>query len=98
MAEHAEGGTDYSGLVFVNYSGYDDTDCDEVIRLIRERFPKIAGLKKLHIGPTIGGIGAAANYSGLTVFAKWYMSILMLIGRLEIFTVLFLFMPKAWRI
>ncbi len=54
MAEHAEGGTDYSGLVFVNYSGYDDTDCDEVIRLIRERFPKIAGLKKLHIGPTIG--------------------------------------------
>ncbi len=54
MAQHAEGGTDYSGRVFVNYSGADDSDCDEVIRLIKERFPKISELRKLHIGPTIG--------------------------------------------
>lgn len=50
-----------------------------------------------NIGPTIGGIGAAANYCDLTVFAKWYMALLMLIGRLEIFTVLIIATPAFWK-
>ncbi|MBQ6550996.1 MAG: DegV family protein [Lachnospiraceae bacterium] len=55
MAEHAEGGEAYSGKVLVNYSGADDSDAVEVIRMIEERFPNVAKpIPKLHIGPTIG--------------------------------------------
>lgn len=50
-----------------------------------------------NIGPTVGGIGATANYAGLPVFAKWYMAFIMLIGRLELFTVLILFTPAFWK-
>ena len=55
MAEHAEGGEAYSGHVIVNYSGADDSDAVEVIRMIEERFPNVMKpILKLHIGPTIG--------------------------------------------
>jgi trk system potassium uptake protein TrkH len=33
----------------------------------------------------------------LPIFAKWYLSILMLIGRLELFTILILFLPSFWK-
>jgi trk system potassium uptake protein TrkH len=44
-----------------------------------------------NIGPGIGTFGPFSNYSGMTGFGKWFISALMLIGRLEIFTVLILF-------
>lgn len=49
-----------------------------------------------NMGPGVGSTGPAASFSGLTVLAKWEMSFLMLIGRLEIFTVLLLFSPAFW--
>ena len=48
-------------------------------------------------GPALGKQGPAGNFSDLTDFAKIYMSFLMLVGRLEIFTVLSLFIPAFWR-
>lgn len=45
----------------------------------------------------LGSIGNASNFAGLTDFAKWFLSFLMLTGRLELFTVLSLFMPAFWR-
>lgn len=50
-----------------------------------------------NIGPGIGDVGPALNYAGLDVFAKWFLSFLMLVGRLELFTVLVLFSPLFWR-
>ena len=50
-----------------------------------------------NIGPGIGLVGPAENYSHLPVFGKWFLSFLMLIGRLELFTVLILFSPGFWR-
>lgn len=44
-----------------------------------------------NIGPGIGTFGPFSNYSSLPDFGKWFLSALMLIGRLEIFTVLILF-------
>jgi trk system potassium uptake protein len=44
-----------------------------------------------NIGPGIGDVGPVANYSHFPDFAKWFLSFLMLIGRLELFTVLILF-------
>jgi trk system potassium uptake protein TrkH len=48
-------------------------------------------------GPGLGMVGPASNYSGLTDFQTWVCTIAMLVGRLEIFTVLILFTPHFWR-
>jgi len=50
-----------------------------------------------NIGPGIGAVGPAENYSHLPAFGKWFLSFLMLIGRLELFTVLILFSPGFWK-
>jgi trk system potassium uptake protein TrkH len=50
-----------------------------------------------NIGPGIGKVGPALNYSEIHVAGKWYLSFLMLVGRLELFTVLVLFSPMFWR-
>lgn len=49
-----------------------------------------------NMGPAVGTTGPAASFSELTDLAKWEMSFLMLVGRLEIFTVLLLFTPAFW--
>ncbi len=48
-------------------------------------------------GPGLGVVGPASNYSGLNDFQTWVCTIAMLVGRLEIFTVLILFTPHFWR-
>ncbi|WP_299055387.1 TrkH family potassium uptake protein [uncultured Polaribacter sp.] len=50
-----------------------------------------------NIGPAIGSVSPVDNYAHLTDAAKWFCSFLMLIGRLELFTVLILFTPFFWR-
>jgi len=48
-------------------------------------------------GPGLGTVGPASNYQGLTDFQTWICTFGMLVGRLEIFTVLILFTPHFWR-
>ena len=50
-----------------------------------------------NIGPGIGLVGPVENYSHIPIFGKWFLSFLMLIGRLELFTVLILFSPGFWK-
>ncbi len=50
-----------------------------------------------NIGPALGNFGPVNNYSSLPPLAQWWASFLMLIGRLELFTVLILFTPFFWR-
>ena len=50
-----------------------------------------------NIGPAIGSVSPVDNFAHLSVGAKWFCSFLMLIGRLELFTVLILFTPFFWR-
>lgn len=51
-----------------------------------------------NVGPTLGTqIGPEMSWSGLPDIVKWICSILMLMGRLEIFTVIVLFSPSFWR-
>ena len=50
-----------------------------------------------NVGPALGDFGPVNNYSTLPTLAKWWCSFLMLIGRLELFTVLILFTPFFWR-
>jgi trk system potassium uptake protein TrkH len=48
-------------------------------------------------GPGLGKVGPAANYSVLSDFQTWVCSLAMLLGRLEVFTLLIVFTPSFWR-
>jgi len=48
-------------------------------------------------GPGLGVVGPASNFQGLTDFQTWVCSLAMLLGRLEIFSVLVLLTPSYWR-
>jgi trk system potassium uptake protein TrkH len=50
-----------------------------------------------NIGPGIGTVGPVNNFAHLSSASKWLLSFLMLVGRLEVFTVLILFTPYFWR-
>ncbi len=51
-----------------------------------------------NLGPGLGGeIGPGGSYAALPDAAKWLLSAGMLLGRLELFTVLVLFVPAFWR-
>jgi len=50
-----------------------------------------------NVGPALGDLGPVHTYHDLSLPAKWWASFLMLIGRLELFTVLILFTPFFWR-
>lgn len=50
-----------------------------------------------NIGPGLGGVGPAGNYQALSHFQIWLCTFAMMIGRLELFTVLVLFTPGFWR-
>ena len=51
-----------------------------------------------NVGPGLGElIGPSTTFAGLSDTAKWILSIGMLVGRLELFTILILFVPAFWR-
>lgn len=49
-----------------------------------------------NIGPGFGKVGPLDNFAMISMPGKWILSILMLLGRLELFTVLILFTPYYW--
>ena len=49
------------------------------------------------IGPGLGAVGPAGNYGVMGVFEQGVLSVLMLLGRLEFYTLLILFLPETWR-
>ena len=50
-----------------------------------------------NMGPGLGDTGPAYSWNSLPDAAKWLLSFLMLLGRLELFTVLLLFTPEFWK-
>ncbi len=50
-----------------------------------------------NIGPGLGDVGPAVNYGGLSDFQTWVCTFAMLLGRLELLSVLVLFTPQVWR-
>ncbi|MFK8164625.1 MAG: TrkH family potassium uptake protein [Lewinella sp.] len=51
-----------------------------------------------NVGPGIGGVGPVDNFAWLPAHVKLFLSFVMIVGRLEIFTVLVLFTPYFWRL
>ena len=51
-----------------------------------------------NVGPGLGSIiGPNGNFSSLPDISKWILSIGMILGRLELFAILVLFLPSFWR-
>ncbi|MFZ5979364.1 MAG: potassium transporter TrkG, partial [Candidatus Zixiibacteriota bacterium] len=50
-----------------------------------------------NIGPGLAGVGAIENYGWIPLPGKWILVMSMLLGRLEIFTVLIVLRPAVWR-
>jgi trk system potassium uptake protein TrkH len=50
-----------------------------------------------NIGPGLGNVGPAENFAHVHPIGKWFLSFLMLLGRLELFTILVLFSPSFWK-
>jgi trk system potassium uptake protein TrkH len=50
-----------------------------------------------NIGPGLGLVGPVKNYLGIPLTGKWVLIFCMLLGRLEIYTVIVLLVPEYWR-
>ena len=51
-----------------------------------------------NVGPGLGDIiGPNGNFSQLPVISKWILSVGMILGRLELFAILVLFLPSFWQ-
>ncbi|MCH2205825.1 MAG: hypothetical protein MK132_08140 [Lentisphaerales bacterium] len=50
-----------------------------------------------NIGPGLSMVGPSENFAWMPDSAKWLLSISMLIGRLEVYTVIVLFLPEFWK-
>jgi trk system potassium uptake protein len=50
-----------------------------------------------NIGPGLGSVGPVYNFAHISDSGKWLLSFMMLLGRLELFTVLMLFTPFFWK-
>jgi len=48
-------------------------------------------------GPGLGAVGPTDNYQAMTDYQTWVCSFAMLLGRLEVFSVVVLFTPQFWR-
>jgi trk system potassium uptake protein TrkH len=77
------------GLAFI------DANLSEGLDLVTATSAVAASLG--NIGPGLGEVGPASNYANLPGLAKWLLSGLMIVGRLEIFPVLVLFTKDLWR-
>ena len=50
-----------------------------------------------NVGPGLGTLGPVSNFADVPTVSKWFLSFLMLTGRLEIFTVLTILVPGFWK-
>ncbi len=75
-----------SGIIIMAFLGNDfDTSIGSVVASLG------------NVGPSIANVGPAASYSEIAGAGKWVLSFLMLIGRLELFTVIVLISPAFWK-
>ncbi len=76
----------FVSVLLVALDGFDlETDFTAVVACIS------------NIGPGLGDVGPVGNYSAFSGFSKILLSFNMLVGRLEVFPMLILFLPSTWR-
>jgi trk system potassium uptake protein TrkH len=50
-----------------------------------------------NVGPGIANVGPSYSFDQIPAVGKWVLSLLMLMGRLELFTVCLIFTPYFWK-
>lgn len=50
-----------------------------------------------NVGPGFGAVNAGSTYTEIPALGKWILSVCMLAGRLEIYTILILLIPEFWK-
>ncbi len=50
-----------------------------------------------NVGPGIDSVGPSENFNNIPALGKWYLGFLMILGRLELFTILIIFTPFFWK-
>ncbi|MDR0430789.1 MAG: TrkH family potassium uptake protein [Tannerellaceae bacterium] len=50
-----------------------------------------------NVGPALGDLGPVCSYAGVPTVSKWFLAFLMMVGRLEMFTVLTILLPGFWK-
>ncbi|MDR0542721.1 MAG: TrkH family potassium uptake protein [Dysgonamonadaceae bacterium] len=79
----------YIGIIFVSWG---------ILTMSGIHFEEALGASVSMLGNVGLGFGDfSSSYASAPLPAKWYMSFLMLVGRLEIFTILILFSPGFWK-
>jgi trk system potassium uptake protein TrkH len=74
------------GVLLISLDGFDfTTNATAVITCIN------------NVGPGLGAVGPAGNFSGFSGLSTVLLSVIMLIGRLEIMPMLIFFSPLAWK-
>jgi trk system potassium uptake protein TrkH len=76
----------FVSVLFISFDGKD---------IVSSTTSVIASLS--NIGPGLGIVGPAGNYSTFSGFSKIVLSFCMIAGRLEFFPILILFMPSVWK-
>ena len=75
-----------ASILLLSFEGYDlTTTTTSVITCIN------------NVGPGFNIVGPMGGFSGFSNAGKWLLSFVMLVGRLEIYPMLILFMPGTWR-
>jgi len=71
-----------------------------ILSLLGENFESALGASAAclgNVGPAIGKAGPVSNFSEIHWIGKWLLSFFMLLGRLELYTILLLFTPYFWQ-
>jgi trk system potassium uptake protein TrkH len=50
-----------------------------------------------NIGPGLNAVGPVQNYAAISPLGQGFLTVFMLLGRLELYTVLILFLPGFWK-
>lgn len=81
------------GCVVVSLDGYSlTTSFTAALGCLSNVGPGLDG-----VGPGLDGVGPMASFAPLSGFSKLFLSLFMLVGRLEIFPILLLLQPSTWR-
>lgn len=51
-----------------------------------------------NVGPGLGAVGSTGNFSMIPNFGKWVLTVVMLLGRLEVYGMILFFLPKTWKL
>ena len=82
----------FMGLFFLGAGAFIVTEGSDLLTALTA---SIAALS--NIGPGLADVGPTQNYAWVSLPGKWLLTFLMLAGRLELYSILILFVGDAWR-